>query len=91
MRQLTEAGLVTDIMRGISSGTHQIIAERVRATPEKMALIDRFCALPHRDLGQAICEVAAVFQVMDVRPGNQISLMSEALSCLPISCWHPVG
>jgi long-chain acyl-CoA synthetase len=73
-----------EVLEGLPRRLHEVIDRHVKATPDRLALIEDGGGLNYRDLDRAVRETADALCALGIRPGDRMMITSE--NCIALAC-----
>ena len=83
--RLEREAATAEILHSLPDRIHQVFDRHVRATPDRVALVDDGTRLSYRELDRAVGNTADALRALGIRPGDRVMITSEnsiALACL---------
>jgi len=71
-------------LEGLPSRIHEVMDQYVRATPDRLALVDDRARLTYRELDHAVSGVAEALRAFGIRAGDRMMIVSE--NSIPLAC-----
>jgi len=75
--RLEREAATAEILHSLPDRIHQVFNHHVRATPDRVALVEDGTRLTYRELDRAVGNTTGALRALGIRPGDRVMITSE--------------